>query len=206
MTAPYLVAAPTSQPLNRTDVKQHSNIDHAQDDTLIDSYIQAATSYLDGRDGILGRALITQTWARTLSCFPDRIRLPLGPVASITSIKYYDPDDVEQTLASSVYELRRDDVGAYAQLAWNQQWPNYTPRPDGITVTWVAGSSASALPRALRHAMLMLIGHWYENREAVVIGVTAMDVPVAFNHLIAPFRRIEPYNFESEERMYSPWY
>lgn len=203
MTAPYLVTAPTSQPLNRTDVKQFSNIDHSQDDTLIDSLIQAATSYFDGRDGILGRALITQTWARTLSWFPERIRLPLGPVASITSVKYYDIDDVEQTLGASTYELRRDDVGAYAQLAWEQTWPNYTPRPDGITVTWVAGTTASLMPRAIRQAMLMLVAHWYENRETVVIGVTAMDIPFAVNALIAPFRRQEKYNFEAEEWRYS---
>ncbi|MEI7247978.1 head-tail connector protein [Pectobacterium carotovorum] len=37
-------------------------------------------------------------------------------------------------------------------------------------------------------AMLLLIGHWYENRETVVIGQTAQAIPFAVESLLQPYR------------------
>ncbi|MBK0032745.1 phage gp6-like head-tail connector protein [Erwinia sp. S43] len=40
----------------------------------------------------------------------------------------------------------------------------------------------------IRVAMLLLIGHWYENREGVTVGVTATTVPLAVDALLQPYR------------------
>jgi hypothetical protein len=45
------------------------------------------------------------------------------------------------------------------------------------------------VPAAIKAAMKLAIGHWYENRESVVVGVTAMTLPMAFDALIGPYRR-----------------
>ncbi|WP_368658694.1 head-tail connector protein [Budvicia aquatica] len=37
-------------------------------------------------------------------------------------------------------------------------------------------------------AMLLLIGHWYENRESVIIGTQASVVPIATDILLQPYR------------------
>lgn len=37
-------------------------------------------------------------------------------------------------------------------------------------------------------AMLLLIGHWYANRESVVIGTITAEVPMAVDALICPYR------------------
>ncbi|MCW2485942.1 phage gp6-like head-tail connector protein [Candidatus Symbiopectobacterium sp. NZEC127] len=37
-------------------------------------------------------------------------------------------------------------------------------------------------------AMLLLIGHWYENREAVVIGLSVQPLPFAVESLLQPYR------------------
>ncbi|MFI3308931.1 head-tail connector protein [Ewingella allii] len=40
----------------------------------------------------------------------------------------------------------------------------------------------------IRSAMLLCIGHWYANREGVVIGETAVNLPLAVQALLQPYR------------------
>lgn len=47
------------------------------------------------------------------------------------------------------------------------------------------------LPAAIRMAVLMLAGHFYENREASLVGVTAGEVPFGVRDLVAPYRAWE---------------
>ncbi len=45
-----------------------------------------------------------------------------------------------------------------------------------ITVEYAAGyTTGNACPQSIRQAMLLLIGHWYQNREAV--GVAGWTLP-----------------------------
>lgn len=37
-------------------------------------------------------------------------------------------------------------------------------------------------------AMLLLIGHWFENRESVVVGTITSELPMAVQALISPYR------------------
>lgn len=39
-------------------------------------------------------------------------------------------------------------------------------------------------------AVLMMAGHWYANRESVVIGTIVAQVPFAFTFLLDPYRII----------------
>lgn len=42
----------------------------------------------------------------------------------------------------------------------------------------------------IKVAILMLVGHWYENREAVVVNSSAVVLPLAYQMLINPYRII----------------
>lgn len=46
-----------------------------------------------------------------------------------------------------------------------------------------------AIPPPIRHAALLLIGHFYENREATS-DRTLTELPFAVRSLIAPYRRL----------------
>ncbi|WP_110685081.1 head-tail connector protein [Salinicola aestuarinus] len=37
-------------------------------------------------------------------------------------------------------------------------------------------------------AMLLIIGHWYANRESVAVGVSVTEMPMAVASLIEPYR------------------
>jgi uncharacterized phiE125 gp8 family phage protein len=44
-------------------------------------------------------------------------------------------------------------------------------------------------PADLEHAVYMLAAHWYENREASLVGVTAQVLPIGMTDIIAEHRR-----------------
>ena len=54
-------------------------------------------------------------------------------------------------------------------------------------------TSALVLDDDLTTAMLLLIGHWFENREAVVIGSITAELPMAVEALIGPYRHYQIY-------------
>jgi uncharacterized phiE125 gp8 family phage protein len=73
------------------------------------------------------------------------------------------------------------------------QWPDVLLGPDGWRVTFEAGFSSGSLPPALYQAMLMLVAHWFENREAVLASTEfraeSVVVPYGYADLVAPFKR-----------------
>ena len=194
MLKPVRTAAPAVTPVSLAEAKAHCRVDHGDDDALITALIASATGYLDGWSGILGRALVNQTWAQKFPTFPAGavIGLVLTPVSSIASITYYDADNNPQTLDTSVYTLLEDELGPFVTLQVDEIWPSTYAREDAVTVTYVAGYGAagSDVPAPIRQAMLLMIGHWHENREAVVTGQAPAELPMAVKYLLAPYRRV----------------
>lgn len=194
MLAPVRTVAPVGSIISLVDVKRHIRVDDSDEDILIDALVKAATEYFDGFSGILGRALLTQTWQQSFSGFTDTMRLPVGNLISVTSVTYYDSSNAQQPLSSSVYTALSDSLGPYFTLKPAQAWPASYVRPDAVTVTWTAGygPTASDIPAPIKHAIMLLVGHWYANREAVNVeaGIVAAELPMAVDALIAPYRRV----------------
>lgn len=176
--------------LTRDIVKEFLRVAHDDDDALIDTLIAASVGKLDGPWGELGRALVTQTWRQTFESFDDPLRLPLAPVQSISSVKYYDTDDVEQTILTSVYALFSDSRGNYVDLAADQSWPTSVgSRIAPVSVTFVAGyGAATAVPPELVTAAKLYVAILYDEMPEA----TAKLVMTAYNDLIAPYRRKGP--------------
>lgn len=189
MLAPVRTAAPSATPVSLTEVKAHCRVEGTDSDTVLTALLNAAVDHLDGWSGILGRAMVTQSWRQDFCGFATPLRLPLGPAASITSVTYYDADNAQQTLADTVYVLRADALGAYLDLKAGQSWPSAYGRADAVSVTFVAGTDAADVPAALKAALLMLVSHWFHNREAVGDGSLA-EIPMGASALVAPYRRV----------------
>lgn len=56
------VTPPATSIVSLPEVKAHLRVDHDHEDALIQSYMDAATSWVDGLDGVLGRCVMEQTW------------------------------------------------------------------------------------------------------------------------------------------------
>ena len=53
--------------------------------------------------------------------------------------------------------------------------------------------AASTVPTSIKQAMLLLIGHWYENREAMVeskFAASLTEAPYVVEALLSPHRII----------------
>lgn len=190
---PVLVTPPAVPLITRDEVKAYSRIDGGDEDALIEVLIAAATAWLDGWRGILGRALVNQTWRQDFACFEPRMVLPLGPVQSIVSVKYYDSANVLQTASSALYSLVTG-AGGEGRVVLNsaQSWPGVYDRDDPVQITYVAGYGAAAadVDGAIRQAALMMVGHWYAVREPVIVGAAVSEVPLTVEALIGPYRRV----------------
>lgn len=191
--APSLITAPALEPVTLEEAKAHLRVDGNDEDALIGALITTAVGYLDGWGGILGRALITQTWGETFDSFPrgDVLRLRLAPVQSVTFIKYRDSANAEQTLPTTVYEGPfTDDLGGYVALRENQVWPSTYERRDAVSVQYVCGYGGQFdVPQQVRQAILLMIGDWYANRETFS-SRSALEMPFSASALLSPLRRI----------------
>lgn len=197
MLAPVRTLAPVETPVSLEEAKEHLRVierDGAgaalpfEDDDLIKAYIAAAVDHLDGWAGILGRALVTQTWRQDYAGF-GCLRLALGPVASVASVMYFDAANETQTLSPETYVKLTDAQGTYVSLAPHAAWPATFVRPDAVSISYVAGQPVADVPAAIKAAIMLLVGNWYANREAST--ETAMTVlPLGLQALIAPYRRV----------------
>lgn len=193
MAEPFLtrVSAPVSPLLSISEAKDHTSVLHHDDDALLSRFVAAANDWMDGEAGILGRALITQTWRLTLPAAPREgvLRLPVPVVQSISAITYYDESNATQTFAASNYRLVSTDEYGLVELDDGVSWPNLYSRADAMSVEYVTGygDSASDVPQAIRQAAALLAAHWYESREAVTEKSMAA-LPMGIQMLLMNYR------------------
>ena len=159
------------------------------EDTLISSLITAAR---EDCEKFQNRAYINQTWELWLDEFPrrDYIDIPLPPLSSITSIKYYDTANVEATMTITDYFVDTKSEPGRVVLAYGKSWPSTSLRPaNGVCVTFVAGygALATSVPQTVKSAILLMLGHLYEHREAVS-DKPMSEIPMAVESLLSKDR------------------
>lgn len=194
-----LVEAPGGLPLTLEEVYLHLRVDTSgsppthPDETLIQGLMRAANNHVDGADGWLGRALVEQVWELRLDSFPERFKLPLPPLLEVVSIKYLDGDGAEQTVSSADYRVLTGDM-ALVTPAPEASWPSDVLDDVGsVVVRFRCGYEPDGsppdeegyganVPQAIKQAMLLAIGWWYQHREDGDI------LPQASMNLLAPHR------------------
>lgn len=187
------IDGPATKPVTLDDAKRRLRVDGADHDAEISLLVDAAIAVLDGAQGILGRALVSQVWADVLTAFPSVSELPVAlmPVVDVTAVKYYDVANVERTLPAESYNLIKSFRGGYLQLAHGYTWPATRDRDDAVTVEYRAGygESATDVPADIRLAVLELVAHWFENPEAVLAGASAAKTPMGFEFKLRRYIR-----------------
>ena len=164
---PTQTVAPILEPVSLTEAKSHLNIatdDASQNDVVNGVLIQAAREQWehDTQTVLMERTLKIDVPKLQEFQFSQR------PVTSITSVKYYDLNNTQQTLSTDVYEL--DAADSSLRLKYNQVWPSTLERWDAVEIIFVCGkySLASAVPMIAKQAMLLLIGRDFMDREDMV--------------------------------------
>ena len=159
---------PVEEPLTLSEAKTQCRVDTLDDDTLLIGLISAAREWCEKADW---RAYVTQTLELWLDAWPAAgvIHIPRPPLQDVTSVVYYDIGDHEHTFAAAKYIVDTASQPGRIILRTYETWPITAPllrSANGICVTYTAGyGMAVDVPQRIKQAMLLLIGHWYENRE-----------------------------------------
>jgi uncharacterized phiE125 gp8 family phage protein len=184
---------PAVEPVTLSEAKAHCRIDTNDDDAYVASLISAAREWCEQ---YLDRTLVYTQWVMRFDKFPPDgtmdIELPRPPMAAAgtaTSVALtftYD-NGTTATYSSASYRVDRSSTPGAVKTLYGQTWPPHLQDDNAISVTWWGGYGASGqdVPAAIRHAMLMLVSHWYETRGATVsTGAVPQDVPFGVSSLL----------------------
>jgi uncharacterized phiE125 gp8 family phage protein len=191
-----ILARGTAEPVTLVEAKLHLRVDLSDDDALITAMISAAREMVER---YTSRTLIYTAYRLTMDNWPYDIELPRSPaieaaanlvtgIAYITPrIRYYDGDGNQQTMtyAAGDFEILLDNNPPLLVLPPSGIWPVTYPLQRGaIEIDWIAGygSASTGIPELLRLAIMMLVAHWYEHREAV--GSFGSEVPLAVDSVL----------------------
>jgi len=183
-----LETPPAVEPVTVEDeVRKHCRVTTLDDDDLLDGLIKAARGMAEDHTGW---QLITATWKLFLDNFPGSsgiIELPYPPLQSVTHIKYYDGAGDLQTISVDDYQVDTDSLFGRIMPEKNATWPTVqSQRFNAVEIQFDAGfgDAGSDVPQGIRQAILLTVGHWYENREAVIVGTTASELPLSVQSLL----------------------
>lgn len=181
--------APTAEPFTFTEVLVPLRLNSpssSSERTYLELLIATARQFVEVRTN---RQLMTATWDLSLDAFCGEICLEWVPVQSVSYIKYYDSNNVQQTLSSAKYQVDLASEPARIYPVYGEVWPVTYPRMNAVTIRFVAGyASAAAIPQAAKQLMLFLIGQWYQTREPVNIGDIVTPIPNTLNALLWPLK------------------
>lgn len=210
-----LVTGPVAEPVTLATAKAHLRVDFAEDDALITNLISAARDVVEGMlnrvvfDQTFLLTLDQFPCAPSITTYPAgahgaltmasaffswySIKTPRSRLKSVTSITYSDTDGSTKTLDPTLYNVDNNGEPGRIVPVNGQSWPypdSYVP--GSVKVTFVAGSfgdgtDITKCPPAIAQAILLLIGHWYANREAAS-EKPLTNLPLAVDALLAPHK------------------
>jgi len=189
---------PTSEPVTLAQAKSHLRVDDVASDSYIIDLIKAARQSVEAR---IDSTLMTTTKIMRLSRFDgndaNTIKLFGSPIQSITSVKYYDTDNVLQTWSSTNWVENFGGVEhGIIQLADGASWPSITARLDAVEITYIAGyTSAGNVPNPIKQAILSIVGTLFLQREDAAVSGSYIEIPAVADCLL--------FNYQNFYR--DPW-
>lgn len=178
-------------PVSLLDLKSQLRIEHSDQDQMLVQKIKAAVGDVEE---YINAPIIYRSMTLTLDEFPDSIELLPSPVSSVTSLKYYDADNVQQTMDSADYELSRGYLTFSIDPADGVSWPSIATRKNAVEVIFVAGYGALAVevPTPLIEAVTLRAATRYNVPEEAGLGNVAWSISdsLSFRSLLDPFRAV----------------
>jgi len=178
---------PATEPVTLAEAKTHCRVDTSDDDTYLTALINLGRIYVED---ILDITMITTVWEARYDVFPLwELTLPRPPMAAQTvTVIYRDESGTSQTITSAA-GFQADSYVTPGRIypLYNGVWPAVRGDENSVTVRWTAGYGAAAsVPRNLKHLVLLLVAHWYANREPVTqANLQLQNIPMTFQTLLA---------------------
>ena len=174
MLSPILNKAATLEAVSLEEAKRHLRIepDVTEEDSEIEEMIGAAVDYLDGYSGVLGRAIMLQTWSQEYTQPTGDLILPLGPVQSVVSVSSGDA-------VFTKFRLLKDGRGWFLR-------PDGEAWPSSVIVTFEAGEAIC--PDGIKRLIKLHVGTMYEVRGSV--DFSSVKPSFAYEAVLARYRLV----------------
>ena len=179
---------PVNEPVTLVEAKAYLRVDNTDEDTLIGTLITAARQWVES---YLDRALILRQLVLRLDTFPVEIELPQPPLSTFgtttaVSVTYTLETGTTATLSSSEYRIDRTSTPGVLRQNYSGSWPGHLNDYNSIAVTYWAGygSDEGDIPPAIKNAILLMVGHLFENRTAVVTNTNTKPIEFALESLL----------------------
>ena len=188
--------SPAVEPVTVAEAKAHLRVDVSDDDTYIGTLITAAREWCEQ---YLDRTLVNTQWVMRFDSFPpdgtQDIELPKPPMSmagttTAVSLTFTSETGGTQAFSTNSFRVDRNATPGAVKTLYGQTWPPHLMDDNAVSVTWWAGygSAGSSVPAAVRHAILMLVGNWYENRSTVLVGSISKQLEFAVESLLSSHR------------------
>ena len=197
-----LIDGPSEEPVTRGEAKSHLGVEHSNDDSMIDSLIEAARQACEVETG---RQFCLARWEMRLDAFPtsgtQRITVPRPPLWTVESIQYINSDGNLTTFGPTEYLVDKNSEPGRIKAAFDKSWPEARDEMGAVRVTFLAGYApyevgsptdyAHNVPKAIKQAILLTVGDLYMNRENVNIGNIVSDIPGTAKMLLLHHRVVD---------------
>lgn len=180
-------AGPTAYALTAADMRLRLRVDDPAEDPFLEDLIAAAAAMIDGPDA-LGIAMTEQTWTLHIQGYPAmKTPLPGWPVMSISEIRMVDEASVSSILDPSEYSLRG---GANCHVRFAPSFGAAVGHDTEWEIDYVVGhSDLTKIDKSLILAQALIVGHFFEHREAVIDGMSVQQLPMGAPDILERFRR-----------------
>ncbi len=198
------VSSPVA-PLTLQEAKTHLRLTTGDEDTLVQTIIESAWGWVERSTG---RALTRTTYEARWDQFPflkpaqleygsaaatwfqgagptGVLELPRSPAFALLDVSYVDEDYNVQEIDVDTLQFEPGSPRIPGRVCpkIGQTWPAIIEKPGAVRVTFSAGPvAAEALAKS---AMFMVIGHLYENREAVITGTIVAETVKGLKSLLS---------------------
>jgi len=203
-----LLSAPGVEPVSEAEALAHARIDSDEELALLHGHLRSARHMVENWTG---RALISQGWRWMLDGWPGAvsqdwwdgvrdgaitvgkpryIELPKAPLISVTAVTLFN--DADQGTVWSAANYFVDNASAPGRLVLRNAASTPLPQraANGLQIDFTCGYGPAPgdVPAPLRQAVLMLMAHYFENREVLQSGDSAPVLPIGVHALLAPYR------------------
>jgi uncharacterized phiE125 gp8 family phage protein len=183
-----LLMPPSAEPWSVTEAKAFLRVEHDDDDAVIAALIAGARGHVEA---LSRRALLVQRWRCLLDAWPPDGRLDprIGPLRSVIAARVYDHGNNAHDVDTGSFVV---DAAAnvIAAPCWALPLPGRANAGIELDLELGYGTSAADVPNPLRHAIRLLVAHWYENRGLAAIGGNVAMLPAGLGALVAPYRML----------------
>lgn len=155
---------PSTEPITLDEAKTHLRVTDTAEDTFITSLIVVAREWCEQYEHRV--YTYPQMVDVHYSEWGNKMLLPINPVQSISQITYIDGAGTTQILNSDLYQLDNYSCPAFVYPAYGASYPSVRSVHNAITITYIAGYTT--IPARVKHAIKLIVGYLYENREEAV--------------------------------------